>query len=242
MKKILHFIQSKIISLCAIFIGLYILYLSISDKLSFYIHPDYKIFATIMAVFIIVFGIASIFIKHNHFENIPLYRVIIPMLLIVLLGFLLPPAGLTSNTALRRGLDNDTSTIVRSSDDVQVLSSFGKDTRTYDISVWLKSFSINPEPTEYIGKKVSVTGFYHIPENNINDTFTIARYVITCCSVDARPVGLTVQQISNTNLSENDWVKVDGEFNVMEVNSKNILVIKPDIITKVDKPNNPYIY
>jgi len=161
------------------------------------------------------------------------------LILILGLGFLLPARPLSAATAAQRALDFNALNV---SDKLDIAQPFSFNSQQYDLGDWVKSFNINPDINAYVGKQVDVIGFVYKPENLPEDLFIVARFVITCCAVDARPVGLPVKYDMQDNLQENDWVQVKGNFASLDVNGKQQIVIEPDSVTKVETPTNPYIF
>ena len=240
-KKLIELLKKKSVPIAGIFVSSYILFLSLTNQLIFYIHPDYKLLAIFMSIVLLIISLIGIIFYQQQHTNLLSKAVLIPAIIVFLLGVVIKPTSLTSNTALRRGIDEEASVLTKNSH-IQTFSNFGQDTRNYDISIWLKSIFINPDPTQYIGKKLSVIGFYHTSSDIPNGLFYISRYVITCCSVDARAVGLFAEIPKNSNFKEGDWVQVDGEFNNIEVNGKQTPVVKVSNIKSTLKPENSYIY
>jgi uncharacterized repeat protein (TIGR03943 family) len=162
-------------------------------------------------------------------------------LLVITLGvaFMLPARPLSAATADQRALDFNALNISDSSDKSQP---FSFSSAEYDLGGWVKSLNINPDVNSYVGKQVVVSGFVYMPEEIPSELFTVARFVITCCAVDARPVGLLVDHDVQDTLQENDWVEVKGKFTLMEVNGKQQIVVEPESVTKIDTPSNPYIF
>lgn len=239
--KKLNIFLRKSISLSGILVGGYLVFLFLANKITFYIHPNYIFFALLMGIILIGVNIYGLFF-YNVSSVKTAVRILFPTLIICVLGFLLTPTPLTSNTALRRGLETNSLGITNSGDTINLFSAFGQDTRNFDIATWLKTFSVNPEPSEYVGKKLSVTGFYHIEPNTPSGYFIVGRYLITCCSIDARPIGINVVIDGNIKFSEGDWIKVDGEFGVKKIDGKDTIVILPSEVKSEVKPSNPYLY
>ena len=112
MKGILKKIQSKSVPIAGIFVSIYILFLGLTNRLIFYIHPDYKWLAFTMSTILLVVSVFGLFFYHSHGKrNIFSRFVLVPALFVILIGVVIEPASLTSNTALRRGIDDDNSVL-----------------------------------------------------------------------------------------------------------------------------------
>ena len=237
-------LSAKLVCISGMLVSGYLIYLALTDKLTFYIHPDYKILATTMSSMLFGICILGLFFYKPHDHQITtrnLLTIVIPCLLVAIFGFSLQPTGLTSNTALRRGLDNDNVSFTKIGEDIANFSAF-QDTRTFDISIWLKKFTVNPDPGFYKNQKVSVIGFVHRIDGEGQESFFISRYVITCCNIDARPVGILVLEKDQLKAQEGQWIQVDGSFDISEFNGNQVITIIPSGVKEVPKPNNPYIY
>lgn len=178
--------------------------------------------------------------KFDKFINANLYLIIF-MGAFVLFALLLEPKALSPLVAAQRADGYNTLNIT---DERSMLDQFEKTTTQFSIKDWIVSFSINPENSYYKGKKVDLTGFAYTEENSRDDEFLVSRFVIRCCSADATPIGLDVKY----NLKENginplrDWVRVQGEFDVIVEDGKERLIIIPERVEKSEQPDNPYLY
>lgn len=148
------------------------------------------------------------------------------------------PKGLTSVTASQRSIDLNSINLTQNT--IDVAQNFGKSTKSYGIGDWIASETYNPDPNYYKDKEVDVTGFVYKP-SGINlqpDEFLVSRFIITCCAVDARPVGLKVKFDTTNKFNTDDWVRVTGKFDV----ENDDIIIKPDTVEATTAPSNPYIY
>lgn len=159
-------------------------------------------------------------------------------IVIVLAGLVLPPRGLSSVTASQRSIDLNSINLTQNT--ISAIQNFNKSTTNYSLGDWIAMSGYNPDPYYYKDKEVKVSGFIYKPDNlNLKENQAlIARFIITCCAVDARPVGLRFI-LDNNEFEIDDWVEIQGVFDVTETED---LIIKTNSITKVDIPSNPYIY
>ena len=76
------------------------------------------------------------------------------------------------------------------------------------------------------------------------NVFYVARFVITCCAVDAQPVGVPVYQPGWQEQHPVDsWVQVAGRFAATpSAASAQPIAIVPTSVTSVDQPAEPYVY
>lgn len=161
---------------------------------------------------------------------------------ILLMGLFVPPRSLqvgdTVSTANTSGLSGSYASAATM---VQV---FSYDSSKYDIGEWLRRRSTVEDVNLLVGEKVKLTGFVYEADAAMDDMFIISRFVISCCAVDARPVGFPVL-IPNwrENFLVNDWLELEGEFRLETNGSEQVLVVVPlSQPSKINQPGNPYIY
>lgn len=232
------------------FIGGFLLYLYLTDHLTYFIHPDYFLFTAIMGTTLLVFGMGHL--VHVARENQhspadkPVFQVVGFLLLIIIFcfGYIIPKKSLSPQTAENRGLSSNQQNFIASSKNdenlKETVSLFGKvDTKIYSITDWVTLLSVNPEPLQYVGKNVVVKGFV---TNSTDKTFLVSRFVVTCCAVDAVTVSLQAYQLAKKPVTIDDWVIVHGTFSVLEEDGNRTLIITPEKVEYIDEPDNPYFY
>ncbi|MEO7124166.1 MAG: TIGR03943 family protein, partial [Lacisediminihabitans sp.] len=96
----------------------------------------------------------------------------------------------------------------------------------------------------YAGKSVDVTGFITADKDDPGNIFYVSRFVITCCAVDAQPVGVPVYYPNwKSEFKSDGWVRVVGGFvtNPSKQSQQSIALV-PEKVTKVSQPSEPYLY
>ncbi|MDB9313416.1 TIGR03943 family protein [Spirulina sp. CS-785/01] len=159
--------------------------------------------------------------------------------LVAILAFIIPPRVLTSEVALQRG--------VRESLPVTQVETqtFYTDVKPEERNLveWVRTLNAYPEPDAYSELPVDVTGFViHLP-NLPEDYLFLARFVITCCAVDASPVGFPVLLPSTRDQFPQDtWLEVQGEMMTASLDGERRLVIQATDIKKIPTPDDPYAF
>ncbi|WP_338630281.1 TIGR03943 family putative permease subunit [Clostridium baratii] len=97
--------------------------------------------------------------------------------------------------------------------------------------------NIMENPNEFKGKKIKTEGLVY-KSKEINNEFTIAREVMSCCVADVQIVGLMCEYDNSVDLKENEWVSVEGVMAVKD--NKPVINVKE--VIKLEKPKNSYIY
>jgi uncharacterized repeat protein (TIGR03943 family) len=127
---------------------------------------------------------------------------------------------------------------------VQLLGSEGVDTSEYGVKDWAALIRQTTDTTALVGKQVELTGFV-VPGDD--GSFTLTRFVISCCAVDAQPVGLGVVTGdgdgagAGTVPDEGQWVTVRGALAANPDQSADArIVVKAAKITDIAQPEDPY--
>jgi uncharacterized repeat protein (TIGR03943 family) len=249
--------------LLILMLGALLVFLKLTNQLNFYIRKDYFLFTFLMGIVLVIAGIIRVIVDlsseahkninhhshcschdcgddcHEHKHSSSFSLVIICLIALVALGgFVIPRKPLSAVTAVRRTGSN---TFVSGSGPRQKSgeSTLIKNINTdkYTIADWIRSFTLNPEPSDYLNKIVDIKGFI---ESNDADSFRVTRFVITCCVVDATPVSLIVDEPIG-NFQVNEWVYINGKFKVRVKNGKREIIINPDKIEKINIPDDPYL-
>jgi uncharacterized repeat protein (TIGR03943 family) len=152
-----------------------------------------------------------------------------------------PPHSLAAFSAQQRGLQIAGVTTVTNSASMRRVS-LSVDTRTFTMQDWVGALSADPNPRDYTGKSVVVSGMVlHSPGSVPAGYIMVIRYQVTCCIADARAVGLVVKDTSNGALQDNQWVSVSGTMGAASDSGQEIAVVRPKIIARI-KAQNPYMY
>ncbi|WP_051596591.1 TIGR03943 family putative permease subunit [Curtobacterium sp. UNCCL17] len=155
----------------------------------------------------------------------------------------LPPTTLSARTAQQRSVDSATlSNATGSESAVQLLGSEGVDTSKYGVKDWAALIRQTTDTTALVGKQVELSGFV-VPGDD--GSFTLTRFVISCCAVDAQPVGLGVVTGDGDGTGavpdEGQWVTVRGALAANPDQSADArIVVKAAKITDIAQPEDPY--
>lgn len=163
------------------------------------------------------------------------------MLLLVaaIAGLLINPRPFASQTALQVGVTDLLSSTRSQPKSFRSL----KNPEQRTLIDWMRTLNVYPEPDEYAGDRVNVTGFVIHPEELPEGYFIISRFVITCCAADAYPIGLPVKLPPNSpDYPPDSWLSVQGEMIAETLARQRKLVIQADKIETIPEPKNPYDY
>ena len=240
--------------------GVLLLKYWVTGQLSLLIHPNYfgLVFAT-GAVLLILGGVRAWQLRNrrrsrqvsetvDHITLFPVGWASALLIVSAILGLVIAPAVLTSQTALQRGISDLPLTRAQP-------QSFRMSTQPEERSLieWVRTLNAYPEPDAYVGQKAKVQGFVVHPPELPNDYLLISRFVLTCCAVDAYPVGIPVKLDQSRDAYASDtWLEIEGAMISETLASRDPMAEKPfesrqlvleaSSIKLIPTPANPYEY
>ncbi|RII89739.1 TIGR03943 family protein [Clavibacter michiganensis] len=238
------------------------LWLAVTGQLGLYIHPRYFVFTGIMAVVGLVATVSGFALRpadaaeehdHDHGSAEPasgraslrarVSRVAIAgvVTVTVVAVLVLPPRTLTTSTVTQRALNSSTVASDAAPDEELLGTS---DFSTLGVRDWSQLLAQTADPTFFTSKSVDITGFVSADPDDPDDVFYVTRFVVTCCAVDAQPVGVPVYQPGwSSTLETDEWVRVQGPFaSNPSARSRQPLAVMPQGVQQVDQPADPYVY
>ncbi|WIB63385.1 TIGR03943 family protein [Curtobacterium sp. MCBD17_040] len=247
------------------------LWLGAAGHLDLYINPRYGVFTMALAAIAVVAAAAGLSAvawqtAHPHLERghghgddvtvvpdgssgrgaaLSLRVVAVAVAVVVTVGistamFVLPPTTLSARTAQQRSVDSGSlSTATGSGGAVALLGSGSVDTSEYGVKDWAALIRQTTDTSALVGKRLRLTGFV-VPDTD--GGFTLTRFVISCCAVDAQPVGVGVVTDGSVPAA-NQWVTVSGALAANpDAGSDVPLVIRAATVEQVQRPSDPYEY
>lgn len=240
--------------------GILLLKYCFSGQLKLLIHPNF--FGLVLATGIILVILGSIKAiacltsngevgdKNEHIVFFPPGLGSTVLIVVAIAGLIIPPNVLSSQAALQRGVAENLP-LTRSEPQAFYTSTKPEERSLLD---WVRTLNAYPEPDAYAGQKAKVKGFVvHLPQLP-DDYLLISRFVITCCAVDAYPVGIPVKLTSSRAAYPPDtWLTIEGEM-ISETLSLNRammnetapaerqLVLAAKSIEVIPTPADPYDY
>lgn len=228
-----------------------------TGQLRLLIHPNYTGLVVVTGLLLMVVGgiKAGVVLarggeyesKELHLTNIPAQWSTSLLLATALLGLTIAPRVLSSQTALQRGVSE--SLPVTRVQPQSFRATVAPESRS--LVEWIRTINAYPEPEAYRGQPVRVRGFVihspHLPP----DYVLVARFIITCCAVDAYPVALPVQLPGSRHEYPPDtWVDLEGEMSVTtlpvwngdrsEEAERRQVAIVAHSLEKISTPRDPY--
>ncbi|MGY4857071.1 TIGR03943 family putative permease subunit [Cryobacterium sp. AP23] len=227
-------------------------WLGVTGQLGLYIHPRYFGFTLVMAALGLVFVLASFFFPSAAVaaERTSRRRLAVTVtgsgLLLVIAAvavLALPPATLTSATATQREINSGGLDSTDAAEQAATLVGTG-DYERLSVKEWVSLLAQSEDPALFADKTARLIGFVLPDADDPDNVFYVARFVVTCCAVDAQPIGVPVYLPGWSNTySTDEWVEVEGTFRPNPSGSAQAsLAVEPTAIDPVEQPSDPYVY
>lgn len=156
-------------------------------------------------------------------------------------GLAIPPRILGSETAIQRGITEANLPYTQTQ-----VQSFANQTKPEERSLldWVRTLNAYPEPDAYTGQPAQFSGFVVHSEQLPDNYLLIARFTISCCAVDASPIGLPLRVPgSRADYPPDTWLQVNGTMATETLNGQRQLVVTVENaadLEKIPTPANPY--
>lgn len=223
------------------------LYLASRQQLNLYVHPRYIQFTTVISVV----GLVLLILTFRLHPVVPIKksqrvggvrRHLLLGVASVIMLLLVKPATLTNTTASQRGVNSGVSAGITPSNAVPLFG--GGDYAGFTVADWVPLLVQTNDVAFFKNKTANLTGFISPDETDPQNVFYVSRFVITCCAVDAQPIGVPVYlKRWQDQFKTNSWIQVNGGFEQNPSGSSEIkIVLKPTSIKQVTEPKDPYVY
>src|SRR5919107_357602 len=251
--------------------NVYTLSLYLNQQLTFYIHPRYITFTVALNAISLVACAVGFFVAAWRMGTAtsksatavaspdsslgsassggwrPSFTVLVAVLVLVA-AYALPARTLSSDTADQRSANFNSIQAQPSGSGAgntaggDTLALFGADTSRLTVADWALAFNLRSTPASYVGKEVDVVGFVFHPKGTPEDVFYVSRFSVTCCAVDARPLGVPVYSPGwQEEFKEDSWVHLTGSFAETEEDISEPVVVTPENIEPTEQPADPYV-
>ncbi len=158
--------------------------------------------------------------------------------LVAVVVLVVPPTTLSAALRSDRGLV----TTGRALGDAPAEPLVGADTSRYTVRDWAALARQGPDAVA--GQPVSVVGY--VLDRGEGDVFWVARLTVSCCAVDAQPVGVAVHRPGwRRELKPDAWVSVRGTFvdaSDLPASAQHAVVVEPSGVETVPEPKDPYVF
>jgi putative membrane protein len=101
-------------------------------------------------------------------------------------------------------------------------------------------------PKLYQGQRVVVTGMI-LRDEQLKPHFggrntAVYRFLINCCAADALPLAIAVDSDQAEAFVNDQWVQVNGIFELRQINGKPVPLVENAVLTPVETPSVPYLF
>ena len=229
------------------------IWLAATGTLTLYVHPRYILLTVIMAVLtlLVLVGMAAVGVSsaadedrdHDHVTRVSAFgRLLVwskaAVLICAALALLvIPPATLSSSARQNRELVTSGQAL----DSTKVAALVGADPATFSVKDWAALLS-QGGPEAVLGKQVNLSGY--VLDRDEEDVFFIARLVVSCCAVDAQPIGVPVYRPGwRDEIEPGAWIRIDGAFvNNPSRDSQESVAIGVGSLANIEEPDQPYVF
>ncbi len=94
----------------------------------------------------------------------------------------------------------------------------------------------------FVGRTVEISGFVYREPNMNQNQFVVGRFAMDCCSADALPYGVLIEDTNAAQYEDDAWIKVRGQIDTTIYDGNKIMVFRPESIQTIEAPESPYIY
>lgn len=229
------------------------LWLAYSGQLVLYIHPRYIVFTVIMAGIAVVLSLLAVAGRRDHDDEHgapPPRRE--RMLALTAAGIagaftlgmvVLPPATLSTATAQQREVN------ATASDDAEALATAttadAETVAAFTVREWSAILRQTSDLAFYADRPATaLLGFVVPDDDDPGNLFYVSRFSVTCCAVDAQPLGVPVYLPGwSAQYPVDTWVEISGSFasNPSRASTEPVVLI-PDTVEVVEQPREPYLF
>jgi uncharacterized repeat protein (TIGR03943 family) len=240
--KRIQYLASSLVCLGIFIVG-------VRGNLDYFIHPRYILFTNLMSLFgFITLFFAGIFYKHKKdptelefrgylslaglFISWALSKGVWLLLIVFFALAVLPPKPLLSGTANNKRSQN-----------------YWQDYKNLRFIGWADSpqqineavgLLLDPTTSDsVIGKEVKLSGF--LLENE-NGGLMLARFVLSCCAVDANPSRIWIGGNLEDKFEQNSWLEIEGILDLQKTGADLEPVILTESVRPIEKPAQLYEY
>ncbi len=230
------------------------LWLAYSGQLVLYIHPRYILFTVIMSVIAVVLSVLAVTTRRDHDderEGTPPRRRerMLGLTAAAIAGLftlgmvVIPPATLSTATAEQREVNATAST--NTADLEQASTADAEAIARFTVREWSSVLRQTSDLAFFDDKPATaLLGFVTPDSDDPDNLFYVSRFVVTCCAVDAQPLGVPVYLPGwQSTLEPGAWIEVSGPFvSNPSRSSTQAIVIEPDSVEAVEQPREPYLF
>jgi putative membrane protein len=231
--------------------GLIVVLLATGDMLK-YLHPRMLPFAALSAAIFLALGlltgINALQGKGSQAPRAGYALFLVPLLLSSVGGARGLDEAAVLNRILSGGSGGVSASTIKSLD--ELLESIGPEgvIPFEDWSFYNLSSDLNANPSRYVGRTISMTGFSFRPSILLDNQLYLTRFLITCCVADAEPLGLLTELVNASRFADYAWLRIEGVIDLTSApnpytgREEEVPVLRAVKVVEVEKPIAAYIF
>lgn len=123
---------------------------------------------------------------------------------------------------------------------LKTLGQLNDDSSRWTLLDWNAALTGTREVQTLTGKPVSLVGFAASGDGGLGGYFTVARFVVICCTADGNAITLPVHW--SPIPARDTWMQITGTLAVESVGGKPVPYIAATKVAPVPQPGQPYLY
>jgi uncharacterized repeat protein (TIGR03943 family) len=235
----------------------FLIYLLASQRYLAFLRPEFGLLLAVAHFIAIGFMLAAMVRPKITGMDVPAILRALVLLVPVLYSIAMPDAMLGNQAFKKRFTGTNNGAISRQKP--PMISSQGSDNNS-DITAPPGELEGNREekpqertileiclnPDLYKGKRMIVTGMI-LHDERLKPYFggrdtALYRFLITCCAADALPLTIALDWDRTDAFTNDQWVQVDGIFELQQINGKPVPTVSNARIKPVKAPAVPYLF
>ncbi len=228
-------------------------WLDITRQLSLYINPKFIVLTELsyflLIPMLIIQLLAPVLPARNTDEHCHTHGGIwryVPFFAILLFAFAVPENTLNANLVSSKGLNSQPIVTANSIQDLPrpLAAALSKMSiiKITNLNYTEAVCEINNFPQDYLGKKVTITGFVFRSPELASNQISLVRYVVMCCTADSQPYGIMCEATDTKNYPDGTWLTIEGVVQMSKYEDKDVPSIKITSLQKIEEPQDPYVY
>ncbi len=229
------------------------LWLAASGQLALYIHPRYNLFTVLMSIIAVVLVVGALVGRRHHDDEDapppPRRSRAVALTAAGIAGVftvgmvVVPPATLSTATAEQREINSTAASDAAAFE--AATTADAEQVARFTVREWATILRQTSDLAFFADKPVTeLVGFVTPDAVDPENVFYVSRFSVTCCAVDAQPLGVPVYLPGwSSELAADQWVSIDGSFGSNpSSDSDQPVVILPDAVTPIEQPREPYLF
>jgi uncharacterized repeat protein (TIGR03943 family) len=235
----------------------FLIYLLASQQYVAFLRPEFGILLAVAHFIAMGFMLAAMIRPKTTQMDVPAILRTLVLLVPIFYSMAMPDTMLGNQAFKKRFIGTNSGAMSRQAP--PMLSSQGSENNS-DVTAPPKELESNREerpqertileiflnPNLYKGQRVIVTGMILHDEElkqHFGDRDTaVYRFLINCCAADALPLAIALDSDKTDAFANDQWVQVDGIFDLQQINGKPVPMLSKTKMRAVDAPAVPYLY